>query len=499
MKHIHELGALFEDVQMQNIFGDGKTFPDCTPRHSLTEISADYEKQKAKSGFDLRKFIETHFELPPDVGAGYKPQAGQSAAEHIASLWAILTRPPEKATGSLLALPFPYVVPGGRFREIYYWDSYFTMLGLRVSGRWELIHNMVDNFSHLIQTIGYIPNGNRSYFIGRSQPPFFSLMIKLLVQENLHDPAGKFQVKYLKALEAEHAFWMKGSGEVSAKAPAKYRVVRMPDGAILNRYWDEHDTPRPEAYKEDVELSRKSKQPPQELYRHLRAAAESGWDFSTRWFSDSKDFSTIHTTDIVPVDLNCLLWHLEETLSDAYQLAGDTSRSLDLMIMAEKRREAIQKYFWNQSAGWFCDHDWKYQQFTPALTLAGCFPLFFEIATSQQAAKTGVLLRTHFLKTGGLTTTLHHSGQQWDAPNGWAPLQWIAYRGLLHYGHKELAHTIKTHWLNANNRVFEKTGKMTEKYDVWTDDAMASGGEYPNQDGFGWTNGVYLAMMHDAH
>jgi alpha,alpha-trehalase len=499
MKHIHELGALFEEVQLQNILGDGKTFPDCTPRQSLSLIQAEYEKLKGKPGFDLKKFIVDHFDLPPSIGAGYQPRTGQGAEEHIESLWTVLTRSPEKASGSLLSLPFPYVVPGGRFREIYYWDSYFTMLGLRVSKRWDLIHHMVDNFNHLIETIGYIPNGNRSYFLGRSQPPFFSLMIKLLVQENLHDPSGKFQVKYLKALEAEHAFWMMGAGELSAPVSALHRVVRMPDGSILNRYWDENDTPRPEAYKEDVELAHHSKQPHQQLYRHLRAATESGWDFSTRWFSDPNDFGSIHTTDIVPVDLNCLLWHLEETLSDAYQLAGDTSRSLDLMIMAEKRRESIQKYFWNPSSGWFCDYDWTRQQSTTALTLAGCFPLFFEIATSQQAAKTGVLLRTQFLKPGGLTTSLTKSGQQWDAPNGWAPLQWIAYRGLLHYGHKDLAHTIKTHWLNANTRVFEKTGKMTEKYDVWTDDVQASGGEYPNQDGFGWTNGVFLAMMHDAH
>jgi alpha,alpha-trehalase len=126
--------------------------------------------------------------------------------------------------------------------------------------------------------------------------------------------------------------------------------------------------------------------------------------------------------------------------------------------------------------------------------LAAVFPLFFEIATSSQASAVEKVLRDKFLKPGGLTTTLLHSGQQWDAPNGWAPLQWIAYRGLLNYGFEDLANQIKTNWINVNLKVYANTGKMTEKYDVWSKDGEASGGEYPNQDGFGWTNGVFLAL-----
>jgi len=120
--------------------------------------------------------------------------------------------------------------------------------------------------------------------------------------------------------------------------------------------------------------------------------------------------------------------------------------------------------------------------------------LFFEVASPDQAIATAKLLEEKFLKPGGLTTTLENSGQQWDAPNGWAPLQWIAYKGLLNYGLDDLANQLKSNWTNANLKVYQKTGKMTEKYYVWSDNAEASGGEYPNQDGFGWTNGVYLAM-----
>ena len=313
MKQIHELGLLFQDVQMNNILGDGKAFPDCLPNRSLEQINRDFLRDRNSSAFDLAKFVEVNFILPKAYSTGYKSDLTKSPEEHIDALWGLLTRKPDEAAGSLIPLPYPYIVPGGRFREIYYWDSYFTMLGLCVSKRLDLIENMIANFAHLIETIGYIPNGNRTYFLGRSQPPFFSLMIKLLRREwrrerqrDKPDPL----LHYLPALEKEYQFWMHGSQMVNPDQPAIDRVVLMKDGSILNRYWDENNTPRPEAFKEDVELSHQSKQAPEVLFRNLRAAAESGWDFSSRWFRDGKSFGSIDTTNIVPVDLNCLLFHL---------------------------------------------------------------------------------------------------------------------------------------------------------------------------------------------
>lgn len=480
---------LFKHVQLQNILGDGKTFPDCIPNRAIEEISRDYLKEKDKANFNLGEFVNKNFTLPKVYSAGYKSDAGKTTQQHVEALWEVLTRTPDNEAGSLIPLPHPYIVPGGRFREIYYWDSYFTMLGLKASGRKDLIQNMVDNFVFLINTVGYIPNGNRSYFLGRSQPPFFSLMVKLLSELKKNT-----LTKYLPQLEKEYSFWMKGVDTLSEKNAAQHRVVRLSDGAILNRYWDEHDTPRPEAYKEDVELSHQSNQKPEVLFRHLRAAAESGWDFSCRWFKDEKLFSTIHTTEIIPVDLNCLLLHLELLLAEAFRESGNNARATEYLQHAAKRKAAIKKYCWNEKAGFFFDYDFVSQKQKESLTLAGVFPLFFEVASPDQALAVEEKIKEQFLKPGGLTTTLVHSGQQWDAPNGWAPLQWIAYKGLLNYGLDETAEKIKINWTTANQKVYAKTGKMTEKYDVWNKDAEASGGEYPNQDGFGWTNGVFLAM-----
>ena len=271
-KYIHELGLLFETVQLGNILGDGKTFPDCVPKRNLDEINTDFLLKKETPGFDLGKFIEANFSLPKAYSTGYKSDATRTAQQHINSLWNVLTRQPDEESGSLIPLPHPYIVPGGRFREIYYWDSYFTMLGLQVSGRVDMIKSMVDNFSFLIDRIGYIPNGNRAYFLGRSQPPFFSLMVKLLRdEEDKIEKEGKEEeegvlVKYLPQLENEYEFWMKGTNLLHVDHSSQHRVVRMKDGSILNRYWDESDTPRPEAYKEDVELSHQSEQKPEILF-----------------------------------------------------------------------------------------------------------------------------------------------------------------------------------------------------------------------------------------
>jgi len=347
---------------------------------------------------------------------------------------------------------------------------------------------MVDNFAHLINTVGYIPNGNRTYYLGRSQPPFFSLMIKLLSEQK-----KDALTTYLPQLEKEYHFWMKGE-DLNDKTGAHDRVVFLSEGAVLNRYWDKHASPRPESFKEDVELAHHSFQKPESLYRNIRAAAESGWDFSSRWFKEVNSFATIHTTEIIPIDLNSLLYHLEVVLTEAYREKNNSDQSSEFRQRSEKRKAAIMQYCWNAEQGFFFDHDFIDQKQKQSFTLAAAFPLFFKIATKDQALAVEKVLREKFLKPGGVTTTLFHSGQQWDAPNGWAPLQWITFQGLLNYGFVDLANQIKANWTHANLKEYSRSGKMTEKYDVWNKEGEASGGEYPNQDGFGWTNGVFLAM-----
>src|SRR6187397_2377811 len=203
---IYNSQPLFDDVQMKRVFADGKTFVDCIPRFPVDIIVKKYLQEKEQPGFNLKNFILDNFECPVARAGGYVSDNFSPVEDNIEALWPVLTRQPDTGNGSLIPLPYPYIVPGGRFGEIYYWDSYFTMLGLAASGKNEMLENMIKNFSFLIDTLGYIPNGNRSYFIGRSQPPFYSLMVKLLA--GIKGPA--VLAAYLPQLEKEYVFWMRG-------------------------------------------------------------------------------------------------------------------------------------------------------------------------------------------------------------------------------------------------------------------------------------------------
>ncbi len=489
IKNIFSLGELFEKIQTSEIFPDSKTFVDCTPNSDFSSIHDCYINEKDKEGFSLTDFVNNHFKLPTTFSENYVPLKNRTVTQHIEGLWDVLTRETKESNNSLIPLPHSYIVPGGRFREMFYWDSYFTMLGLKISMRIDLIQNMVDNFAYLIDHFGYIPNGNRTYFLGRSQPPFFACMIKLLSEEKGENTF----IKYLPQLEKEYNFWMKGIDQTSSNIPSGFRVVLMPDKSTLNHYWDESDAPRPEAYRQELELA-KDVAEKNRLYRNLRAAAESGWDFSSRWFKNKLQFSTIHTTEIIPVDLNCLLLNLEKTIAKAYLVSGEKTRSQKFKTLADKRVDAINTYCWNEEEKFYFDYDYVENKNTDSLNLAAVFPLFFKIATDKQASDVAKILKEKFLSAGGLVTTTETTDQQWDAPNGWAPLQWMAVQGLANYGYEDLAIEVAKRWLELNKKVYENTGKMMEKYNVVDANLIAGGGEYPAQDGFGWTNGVYLAL-----
>ncbi|HXL52881.1 MAG TPA: alpha,alpha-trehalase TreF [Gemmatimonadales bacterium] len=495
----HDLGPLFHDVQLLGIFEDSKTFADARPRLAAAEIIARYASARGAPQFNLRDFVTQQFDLPRPVGEGFRSDTSQTMKQHIGALWPVLTRPPDTADprSSLIPLPNPYVVPGGRFREVYYWDSYFTMLGLIESGRTDLVKNMLDNFAHLIATVGHIPNGNRTYYLSRSQPPFFAAMVGLYARATDTTQA----LPYLEALEAEHAFWMNGAERLAPGSGQAYRrVVRLREGGpLLNRYWDDLPEPRPEAYRPDYEIAQTLPEARREsFYRNVKATAESGLDFSSRWMRDPKDLRTLETTDLIPVDLNSLLFHAERTISALRSLrgrAGDADVARQFARAAEDRRRALLEAAYDPAMGFFYDVRWRTgERVTDRPTLAAASPLYFGLATPAQGRAVAARLEREFLKPGGFVTTLIASGQQWDAPNGWPPLEWLTIEGVRRYGRADLADAARDRWLALNQRTYRATGKMTEKYDVVDLRRQAGGGEYPTQDGFGWTNGVALAL-----
>ncbi len=483
--------GLFEQVQTQQVLGDGVSFVQALPRSSPAAVLAAWRKESAQPGFSLKAFVAAQFRFPGGGATDYRSNHAD-IVQHIDRLWPVLTRPADAPVpySSLLPLPFPYVVPGGRFQEIYYWDSYFTMLGLEQSGRHDLVRDMVKDFAYLIDRYGHVPNGNRSYYLSRSQPPFFSAMVRLLARRD----GDAALVTYLPQLEREYAFWMDGAATL-ARGQAHRRVLRLADGALLNRYWDDRDTPREESWRNDVATAREAaNRPAAVVYRNLRAAAESGWDFSSRWLADGRTLATIRTVEIAPVDLNSLLYGLEQTLARAYRLAGRDADATRAGARAWARRAAMHRHLWDAKRRTWGDLLWRKGELTGIASAAMLYPLFCGIATPEQAQGVADAVRAQLLAPGGIATTATVTGQQWDAPNGWAPLQWIAIEGLGNYGFATLAADIAHRWIHENLEVYRATGKLVEKYDV-SGDAAGGGGEYPLQDGFGWTNGVLRRLL----
>src|SRR4030095_14521836 len=192
------------------------------------------------------------------------------------------------------------------------------------------------------------------------------------------------------------------------KTDKTQHVVKMPDGNILNRYWDQLAIPRQEAYVEDNGVANQKKlytEQQQKLFRDIRSAAESGWDFSSRWMKDGT-MSSIQTTDLAPVDLNCLLHHLELSIAMGYELSGDKLKATQYMQLAARRKTAINKYCWSSTSGWYVDYNIATRKPSASLTLAGMFPFFLKISDAGKFTKAKPVLEKKFLKAGGVVTTL---------------------------------------------------------------------------------------------
>jgi alpha,alpha-trehalase len=277
------------------------------------------------------------------------------------------------------------------------------------------------------------------------------------------------------------------------------KIVCLEDGSLLNRYWDALYVPRFESHAEDVQTAEKNKRDKRIVYNHLRSAAESGWDFSSRWLADENDLSTIETTDIIPIELNCLLYHTEKLLADFFINTGNSSKGKFYNMQADSRYKAIQQYLLHAEENIYYDYNWKRKQLTGKFTPASFFPLWLldltPDARETYAKYAGEKLKKHLLKKGGVLTSTVCNNQQWDAPNGWAALQWVVITALEKSNQKELASDIARRWIRLNQDVFQRTGKLMEKYNVIDTQLEAGGGEYPGQDGFGWTNGVLLDLI----
>lgn len=377
---------------------------------------------------------------------------------YIDSYWSQLTRENKSDTGTLIGLPFPYVVPGvgAMFQEMYYWDSYFTALGLVGSKHHHLVVDMTENMAHLLERFGMIPNASRYYFLSRSQPPFFLHMVELAlgVKRLRGDADLDIWLKRMLALaEAEHETVWHGT------AQPHHRLVH----AGLSRYFDIN-------------------------FLDMLASCESGWDHSTRcgdrWLS------------FLPVDLNSILYAREIKMADFAAQLDDEERALQWRERAGVRAETMRNIFWSDELEIFLDYDYTAGKHDPTPTLAGFYPLWAGLATELQAHRMITRWLPQFEQAGGLVTSLDAlAGRQWAWPNGWAPLQQIVNEGLARYGYVDDAQRLREKWCNMCAELHARTGVLWEKYNVVDPASEGEAGLYGHVTGFGWTNGVIVDFV----
>jgi alpha,alpha-trehalase len=407
------------------------------------------------------------------------------------------------STPGLLYLPKPYVVPGGRFNEMYGWDSFFIQLGLLRDGEIELARDMTDNFLYEVENYRKVLNANRSYYLTRSQPPFLTQMV-LGVYEKTHD--REWLAGALPEIEKYHAFWTK-------------EPHLTPDTG-LSRYFDVGEGPAPESVSDERDrqghthydlvreyfrthtitdydvnqyYDRKADRLTALFYKGDRSMRESGVDPSNRFGAFNVD--VIHYDAVC---LNSLLYLMETQTAEILQILGRGTEAEAARKQAADRAVRVNRYLWDEKDGLYYDYNFSSKRRRHYAFLTTFYPLWTGLASKEQAARV-VRNLSVFERGYGLQTSNYVSGNQWDAPFGWAPLELIAVDGLRRYGYRDDAERISVKFLSLVRREFLRQGYIVEKYDVVKGGSNVAGaihfGYSANQAGFGWTNAAFTRLL----
>jgi alpha,alpha-trehalase len=403
----------------------------------------------------------------------------------------------------LLYVPYPYVVPGGRFNEMYGWDSYFIQLGLLRDGELELARNMADNFLYEIAHYGMILNANRTYFLTRSQPPFLTEMI-LGVYDKTQDRTWLRST--LPAIDRYYTFWTTPPHLIESIGLSRY--YDLGDGPAPEVVSDERDAQGRTHYDrvreyyrthqvDDYDVARFYDRAADTLtdrfYKGDRSMRESGFDPSNRFGPFSAAI-----VDYAPVCLNVLLYRMEQDAGRINTLLGQSTAAAEWQARARRRRQRVDRYLWDSQAGLYFDYNFETGRRRPYPFATTFYPLWAGLSSPAQARRVVGNL-TMFEAPGGILTSTQTSGSQWDAPFGWAPLQLIAVGGLRRYGYQMQADRIARKFVSLVTQDFEARHAIVEKYDVQRQSSdLASGlkfGYTTNEVGFGWTNAAILELL----
>ena len=519
-------GSILHQVQINRLYNDSKNFVDMEMKFQEPVIQLNFEnlmnKSKNKPGNkNLKKFVNDNFKVSnltqkwvptdwipnPSIISKIYDKDLRAWVVDLNTKWKSLGRrisssyAEVKNQTSLLYAPNPFIVPGGRFKEIYYWDSYWIIEGLLLSDMVETAKGMLDNFLFLVSELGYVPNGLRKYYLGRSQPPLLIPMFDLYWKES-NDLA--YLNKSIGLLEKEFNFWLTNRTSEIIVDDIKYSVFQYKVNA---------SEPRPESYFEDVELVKGLK--PDEknnVFSEIKSATESGWDFSSRWFSKNdktnKDLKNTKTRSIIPVCLNSLMCYNSLIMSRFYEYLENKEKSEHYRKIADELNKTISRVFWSEDKGIWFDYDLEAKSLSNDFYLSNLVPLWCESYGIEKERSYVIKQVMNYLKSnkllsypGGVPVSLIKSDQQWDLPYNWPPLQYFLVMGLHKAGSfcdeaKSYALDLANQWvLNVFEVYKSKNHLMFEKYNAVIPGKEGSGGEYVVQDGFGWTNSIVIKFL----
>ncbi|XP_055386870.1 trehalase isoform X2 [Condylostylus longicornis] len=514
-------GKLLDTIQMAKMYPDSKTFVDMKmkyePKQTLQKFEELMQKHADKPSTDvLQEFVKNNFaepgaefenwdpvdwtERPRFLDSVRDPDLRQWGSD-LNGLWKILGRKmiPDVAKNpelySIIHVDHPVIIPGGRFREFYYWDSYWIIRGLLYSEMFDTTKGMLKNFLSIVQRYGFVPNGGRIYYSKRSQPPLLAAMVKSYVDYTGDD---KFAIDSVKTLEYEFEFWMNNHSHVI-------------DGHCLVAYGDKSSGPRPESYSEDIETGHylETEDEKQELYSELKAAAESGMDFSSRWFITSNGtnegmLKDLKTRSIIPVELNAIMFWNAKIIAEFYSKAGDVKKCAEYEAKAQDILKAIEAVLWHEDVGAWLDYDLinnKRRNYFVPTNLSPLWMKCYDITKSEHISERVLKYIENVgidKYPGGVPNTLLNTGEQWDFPNVWPPMQYILIIGLDNLGTpeaKRLAEKWTKRWVQSNFEAYKSSQHMYEKYNAEIFGGYGGGGEYDVQVGFGWSNGVIIELL----
>lgn len=462
----------------------------------LCILKSFIDKHFCEVGYDLEEAVPEDFQEKLCLIEKLTNQQLKEITNEINEKWKKLYRRRKQCTptsvSTLIDIPHPFYVPGGRFREYYYWDTYWILEGLLACNMELSASNVIENFIFLIKNFGFIPNGIRKYYAHRTQPPYFPLMLLTLYNYNKEKFKDLVLNEGLDMAIEEYNFFI------------KYRSMEldgMNEAYSLCLYKVDSDYPRPESFNEDVSLYKSDRlRSHYMIYSNIKSATESGLDFSTKWETDGHELYSISTYEQIPAELNAIMFRNENIISELLKEKGNLEESNIFKERALKRERAINEILWNETEETWMDYNLATKDFVNwRFYFSNVEPLLWGVTAPVNKYK--ILLKYHkelFSYPGGIPASGYQdipTEQQWDFPNAWAPHQHTFISYLLKINEREMALHCARSFFRAALGGYNECKEFFEKYNVTCPGKTGFGGEYAPQCGFGWTNGALLKLI----